>query len=129
MTSQLELNSRAVLCKQLAEREPAHRALWLAEAENWLRLSKGKLRVEATAFRHSGCRKPRAQDMNAKKELIMIYSLEASNAGGGIWGGGWAPSKTLRGNLIFATLQRHTACSHWGLFPLPETSSKKRDEM
>jgi hypothetical protein len=41
MTSQLELNSRATLCRQLARREPANRVLWLAEAENWLRLSKG----------------------------------------------------------------------------------------
>ena len=55
MTSQLELNSRAALCRQLAKREPANRALWLAEAENWLRLSKDKLRAEATAFCHSRC--------------------------------------------------------------------------
>jgi hypothetical protein len=53
MTSQLELNSRAALCKQLAKREPANRAFWLAEAENWLRLSKDKLRAEATAFCYS----------------------------------------------------------------------------
>ena len=55
MTSQLELSSRAALCRQLAEREPANRSLWLAEAENWLRLSKDKLCPEATAFRHSHC--------------------------------------------------------------------------
>jgi hypothetical protein len=40
MTGQLELNSRAELCRQLAKREPANRALWMAEAENWSRLSK-----------------------------------------------------------------------------------------
>jgi hypothetical protein len=40
MTSQLELNSRAELCRQLARQEPAHRALWIAEAENWSRQSK-----------------------------------------------------------------------------------------
>jgi len=57
MASQLELNSRAALCRQLAQREPANRVLWLAEAENWLRLSKDKLRPEATAFRHSHCPK------------------------------------------------------------------------
>jgi hypothetical protein len=40
MASQLELSARAALCRQLAKREPANRALWLAEAENWSRLSK-----------------------------------------------------------------------------------------
>jgi hypothetical protein len=40
MISQLELRSRAALCKQLAEREPANRVFWMAEAENWLRLVK-----------------------------------------------------------------------------------------
>ena len=40
MTGQLELNSRAELCRQLAKREPANRVLWMAEAENWSRLSK-----------------------------------------------------------------------------------------
>jgi len=57
MTSQLELSSRAALCRQLAKREPANCALWLAEAENWLRLSKDKLRAEVTAFCHSRCLK------------------------------------------------------------------------
>jgi hypothetical protein len=49
MASQLELNSRAALCRQLAKREPANQALWMAEAENWSRLSKEKLRGEAGA--------------------------------------------------------------------------------
>ena len=40
MTGQLEFNLRATLCRQLAEREPANRAFWMAEAENWSRLSK-----------------------------------------------------------------------------------------
>jgi hypothetical protein len=39
MASQLELSARAALCTQLAKREPANRALWMAEAENWSRLS------------------------------------------------------------------------------------------
>lgn len=39
MTTQLELRSRAALCKQLATREPENRVFWMAEAENWLRLS------------------------------------------------------------------------------------------
>jgi hypothetical protein len=46
MVSQLELNSRARLCRQLAKREPVNRALWMAEAGNWSRLSKEKLRGE-----------------------------------------------------------------------------------
>jgi hypothetical protein len=48
MTSQLEFISRAALCRQLARQEPAHRALWMAEAENWLRLSKERPCDEAT---------------------------------------------------------------------------------
>ncbi len=39
MTSHLELNSRAALCRQLALREPNSKAYWLAEAENWLHSS------------------------------------------------------------------------------------------
>jgi hypothetical protein len=39
MTSHLELSSRAALCRQLAVREPNNRALWMAEAETWSRLS------------------------------------------------------------------------------------------
>ena len=50
MSSQLEVNLRAALCRQLAKRQQANRALWMAEAENWSRLSKEKLRGEATAF-------------------------------------------------------------------------------
>ena len=42
MVDQLELNSRAALCRQLAEREPANRTFWIAEAESWTRLSKEK---------------------------------------------------------------------------------------
>jgi hypothetical protein len=49
MISKLELNSRAELCRQLAKREPANGVLWMAEAENWSRLSSEKLRVEASA--------------------------------------------------------------------------------
>jgi len=42
VTDQSELNSRAALCRKLAQREPANRTLWMAEAENWSRLSKKK---------------------------------------------------------------------------------------
>ena len=42
MIDQSELNSRAALCRKLAQREPANRTFWIAEAENWLRLSKEK---------------------------------------------------------------------------------------
>ena len=47
MTSQLELSLRAALCRQLAKREPANRTLWMAEAENWSRLSNQELPGEA----------------------------------------------------------------------------------
>mgnify|MGYP005613660503 FL=1 len=40
MTDKLEFNLRAMLCRQLARREPENRVLWMAEAENWSRLSK-----------------------------------------------------------------------------------------
>jgi hypothetical protein len=43
MTDQSEFNSRAALCRKLAQREPANRTLWMVEAENWSRLSKEKL--------------------------------------------------------------------------------------
>lgn len=43
MPSQLELSSRAALCRQFAKLEPASRALWMAEAESWARLSNAKL--------------------------------------------------------------------------------------
>jgi hypothetical protein len=46
MASQLELSARAALCRQLAKREPTNRVLWMAEAENWRRLSNEKLRAE-----------------------------------------------------------------------------------
>ena len=44
MAGQLEFNLRAMLCRQLAKREPENRILWMAEAENWTRLSKEKRR-------------------------------------------------------------------------------------
>jgi hypothetical protein len=46
MTSHLELTSRAALCRQLARREPSSKTYWLAEAENWLRLSHEPLHPE-----------------------------------------------------------------------------------
>jgi hypothetical protein len=66
MADRLELHSRAALCRKLAQREPANRTFWMAEAESWLRLSKGKphedrveidcgifarLRTQSTRFR------------------------------------------------------------------------------
>jgi hypothetical protein len=40
MAGQLEFTLRATLCRQLAQREPENRIFWMAEAENWSRLSK-----------------------------------------------------------------------------------------
>ena len=57
MISQLELASRAALCRQLAQREPAYQALWLAEAESWSRLSREQPRSDicsSATFRNSG---------------------------------------------------------------------------
>jgi hypothetical protein len=54
MTDQSELNSRAALCRELAQREPANRTFWLAEAENWSRLSKRQLHGEESVKIDSG---------------------------------------------------------------------------
>ena len=43
MTPHLEINLRAALGSQLAKREPANQALWIAAAEDWSHLSKEKL--------------------------------------------------------------------------------------
>ena len=48
MASQLELSSRAALCRQLAQREPNSKVYWLAEAENWSRLSRETIHPERT---------------------------------------------------------------------------------
>ncbi len=40
MTSLLEFNARAALCRQLARLEPDSKTLWLAEAERWSRLKR-----------------------------------------------------------------------------------------
>ncbi len=54
MTDQSELNSRAALCRELAQREPANRTFWMAEAENWSRLSKEKVHGEDSVKIDSG---------------------------------------------------------------------------
>ena len=54
VTDQSELNSRAALCRKLAQREPANRTLWMAEAENWSRLSKKKPHREDSVEIDSG---------------------------------------------------------------------------
>jgi hypothetical protein len=48
MASQLELSSRAALCRQLAQREPNSKVYWLAEAEKWSRLSRETMPLERT---------------------------------------------------------------------------------
>ena len=54
MIDQLEFDLRAALCRQLAQREPANRDLWMAEAENWSRLSKEGIRGAAEEKISSG---------------------------------------------------------------------------
>jgi hypothetical protein len=54
MTDQSEFTSRAALCRELAQREPANRTFWMAEAEKWSRLSKEKLLGEESARIDSG---------------------------------------------------------------------------
>jgi hypothetical protein len=55
MTNLLELRSRAALCRQFAEQEPASKAIWLAEAERWSRLAQDRTSLhdpeyQATSF-------------------------------------------------------------------------------
>ena len=54
MIDQLEFNLRATLCRQLAKREPANQSFWMAEAENWSRLSKERSRGAAEEKIDSG---------------------------------------------------------------------------
>jgi hypothetical protein len=54
MTDQSEHNSRAALCRMLAQREPANRIFWMLEAENWSRLSKQKHHSEDSIKIDSG---------------------------------------------------------------------------
>ena len=50
MKSVLAIRAQAALCRQLAIREPANRAHWLAEAERWSHLA------EDSRFETSACR-------------------------------------------------------------------------
>jgi len=54
MIDQVEFALRATLCRQLAMREPANRTFWMAEAENWTRLSREKSRSAAEEKTSSG---------------------------------------------------------------------------
>ena len=55
MTDRSELNSRAALCRKLAQLEPANRMFWLAEAENWSRLAKEQRHDDGTVRTGSRC--------------------------------------------------------------------------
>ena len=54
MNDHSEFNSRAALCRELAQREPANRTFWIAEAEHWSRLSKEKWRDDGNVEIGSG---------------------------------------------------------------------------
>jgi hypothetical protein len=54
MIDQLEFDLRATLCRQLANREPANRIFWMAEADSWSRLSKERSRGAADEKVNSG---------------------------------------------------------------------------
>jgi hypothetical protein len=70
MTDQSELNSRAALCRKLAQREPANRTFWMAEAENWSRLSQRQLDGEESVKIDSGIL-ARIRVQSAKLLLIL----------------------------------------------------------
>ena len=71
MTGQSEFNSRAGLCRKLAQREPANRALWMAEAENWARLSKENLHGADSVKTVSGIF-ARLREQSSRLLLILI---------------------------------------------------------
>lgn len=54
MRTLADLDARAVLCRRLAEIEPHHRRLWLAEADKWLRLARADLPPAHQTFRRPG---------------------------------------------------------------------------
>lgn len=70
MTDQSELDSRAALCRELAQREPANQVFWIAEAENWSRLSK-KRRDDNDSIRIESGILVRLRTQSAKLLLIM----------------------------------------------------------
>jgi len=43
MRNLVKMRAQAGLCRQLAIREPANRARWLAEAERWTRLERDEI--------------------------------------------------------------------------------------
>ncbi len=55
MTDHSEFNSRAALCRKLAQREPANGMFWMAEAENWSRLAKEKHHGGGSAEIEAAC--------------------------------------------------------------------------
>lgn len=57
MTSPLECNARAALCRQFARLEPNSKDIWLAEAERWSRLTQ-----EPTVATQYCLRKPKLLD-------------------------------------------------------------------
>jgi hypothetical protein len=71
MTGQLEFNLRATLCRQLAKREPANRILWMAEAENWSRLSKERNR-DAVEEKISSDITASLREQSARVFLILV---------------------------------------------------------
>jgi hypothetical protein len=54
MASVFELSSRALLCRKLAEQEPANRVFWIAEAECWSRLSEREASYRNNSFKCLG---------------------------------------------------------------------------
>ena len=71
MTDQSELDSRAALCRKLAQREPANQVFWIAEAENWSRLSK-KRRDDNDSIKIESGILVRLRTQSAKLLLIMV---------------------------------------------------------
>jgi hypothetical protein len=57
MNNLMELSAKAALCRQLAVREPANSAIWLAEAERWSHLADDEMStrlVECNSIRQVG---------------------------------------------------------------------------
>src|SRR5450755_4677481 len=83
MTNRLELSARAVLCRQLARREPDSKDLWLAEAERWSHLTPEPAVAVATPAETWCCKviqKRRPPDVNVAE--LQFYLRKAEKAAG-----------------------------------------------
>lgn len=96
MTSLLEFNARAALCRQLARLEPDSKNLWLAEAERWSRL---RHEPEATTTRLAEPADAWCWNVISKRRDIKIPDVQFSLRHPGESAGGDAFEELLKAML------------------------------